>query len=166
MNLDKLKKCIAEIDDDKIDSLKIWISKYDDIIILGNGGSNAISCHISQDYTKKLNKRALCFGDSSRLTCYANDYGWDNTYLQFLKEFSNENTLTILISSSGESNNILKCAEFCVNNNLKMITLSGFAENNMLKKLYKEHSLLHFWVDSDDYGIVECSHEIILHSVL
>ena len=166
MNLDKLKTCIAEIDDDKLDVLKNIILKYNDIIILGNGGSNAISCHISQDYTKVLGKRALCFGDSSRLTCYANDYGWDNTYLQFLKEFSNENTLVILISSSGESNNILKCAYFCTQNNRDMITLSGFSEDNRLNKMFGHNSLIHFWVDSTDYGIVECTHEIILHSVI
>ena len=26
----------------------------EDIIILGNGGSNAISCHLAEDYTKAL----------------------------------------------------------------------------------------------------------------
>lgn len=166
MDLIEFKKCFEDLDNNKLNLLKYTISEHDDIIILGNGGSNAISCHISQDYTKQLKKRAICFGDTSRLSCYANDYGWDNAYVQFLKEFSNENTLVILISSSGESLNISKCAQFCVDKNKKFIILSGFSELNPLKQLYEENSLIHFWVDSKDYGIVECLHEIILHSVL
>ena len=136
------------------------------IIILGNGGSNAISCHIAEDYTKMIGKRTLCFGDSSRMSCYANDYGWENAYQMFLEHFADEDTLVILISSSGESANIINCANYCVDKKLKMITLSGHKPENKLREIGTFNGNLSFWVDSTDYGIVEITHEAILHSVI
>jgi D-sedoheptulose 7-phosphate isomerase len=135
------------------------------IIILGNGGSNAISCHIAQDYTKALGVKSLAFGDTSRMSCYANDYGWENAYVKFLEHFANDDTLVILISSSGNSQNILNAAQYCITKH-KMITLSGFDHLNKLKTVYGPHSLLHFYIPATDYGIVEIAHEFILHSVI
>ena len=59
-----------------------------EIIIIGNGGSNSIASHISQDYTKVLDKKSYSFSDPSRLlsllkmqsiyllcnNCYTNTY--------------------------------------------------------------------------------------------
>ena len=166
MNIKEYQKCFEELDQNKLNHLKLIIDNSDDIIILGNGGSNAISCHLAEDYTKTLKKKAICFGDSARLSCYANDYGWENAYTEFIKHFNSKTTLVILISSSGNSKNILNVAEHCVTNGIPIITLSGFDKNNQLKTIYENKSLTHFWVNSQDYGIVECLHELILHSVI
>lgn len=167
MNISELKTCLNNINEVDLDKLKSIILSYSEIIILGNGGSNAISSHISQDYTKTLNKRAISFSDSSRLTCYINDYGMDMAYVKFIEHFSNKNTLVILISSSGNSSNIINSARHCLHNNIDIITLSGFDRNNKLNSIYgHKMPLLSFWIDSKDYGIVECLHEIILHSVI
>ena len=76
MDLELLK---LEIDKIKLikDKLSSLVSKFNKIIIIGNGGSNAIASHIAVDYTKFLNKQALSFSDSPRLTAYINDYGRD-----------------------------------------------------------------------------------------
>ena len=166
MNIKEYQKCFEELNQDQLSYLNQIIDDFHDIIILGNGGSNAISCHLAEDYTKALNKKAICFGDSARLSCYANDYGWENAYMKFVEHFSTSKTLVILISSSGNSKNIINVAEHCVNNEISIITLSGFDENNKLKTIYEPKSLIHFWVNSQDYGIVECLHELILHSVI
>ena len=166
MNIKEYQKCFEKLDQNKLNQLKQIIEDFQDIIILGNGGSNAISCHLAEDYTKALNKKAICFGDSARLSCYANDYGWENAYTKFVEHFFTPKTLVILISSSGNSKNIINVAEHCVNNGISIITLSGFNENNQLKTNYESNSKLHFWINSQDYGIVECLHELILHSVI
>lgn len=165
MNLQKYKQCLDEINTSDLETLSEVVRASKSIIILGNGGSNAISCHIAQDYTKQLKIRTLCFGDSSRLTCYTNDYGWEHAYTQFIKEFADPETLIMLISSSGNSKNILNAASYCVSKH-NMITLSGFDNNNKLRTEFEDYSLLHFYVNSNDYGIVECLHALILHSVL
>jgi D-sedoheptulose 7-phosphate isomerase len=162
MNLDKLKKEIDIIDGIKHD-LKNLIEDYDKIIIIGNGGSNSIASHISQDYTKVLGKKATCFSDPSRLTCYINDYGRDEAYKKYLEHFADKETLIILISSSGDSMNIVNAAEWCDTNSICYVTLSGFNINNKLNNFNPKFK---YWVDSTDYGIVENAHQILLHSII
>ncbi len=163
MKIDEFQKVLNLVDLKKIKTLEKLVLAHRDIIIIGNGGSNSIASHISQDYTKRLGKRSFSFSDPSRLTCYINDYGMEVAYQQFLKEFADKDSLVILISSSGNSENIVNCARHCIDSDIKMITLSGFSENNKLKTLTEERCL-HFWVDSSDYGVVECLHQVILHT--
>ena len=99
-NLREVSKAVL-FDNDDLQRLKNIVKEHRKIIIIGNGGSNSVSGHIAQDYTKFLHKQALSFSDSPRLTCYMNDIGVENTYVQFIKDFSEDDTLVILISSSG-----------------------------------------------------------------
>ena len=162
MNLDKLKEQIERIKDHK-SRLEYFVNKFNKIILIGNGGSNAIASHISQDYTKVLHKKAISFSDPSRLTCYINDYGRDNAYSEFLDDFAEKDTLVILISSSGNSMNIVNAAKYCEDNSIKYCAISGFSEDNKLNSMNAD---VKFWVDSTDYGIVECTHQAYLHSIL
>lgn len=165
MNLLEFKNCLDAIELGDLANLKTLINNHNHIILLGNGGSNAVTGHVAQDYTKVLGKRALCFCDSSRLSCYANDYGWDHAYSKFLEQFVEPESLVILISSSGNSNNILNAAKFCAGK-YALVTMSGFEPNNHLRSKYQAQSSIHFYVQSSDYGIVEYIHGIILHSVI
>ena len=162
MDIDKL---IQETEKIKLKEDQLWdvVHEYTEIIIIGNGGSNSIASHIAQDYTKVLDKRAISFSDPSRLTCYMNDYGRDNAYAEFLDDFAGKDTLVILISSSGNSMNIVNAAKYCESSEIDYIALSGFNKNNKLNNL---DAKLKFWVDSTDYGIVECTHQAFLHSIL
>tara|TARA_R110001592_G_scaffold52148_7_gene159810 strand:+ start:7200 stop:7697 length:498 start_codon:yes stop_codon:yes gene_type:complete len=165
MNLDKLCSIIQDMKG-HTDRLKILVENHKDIIIIGNGGSNAIASHLSQDYTKALGKRAHSFSDPSRLTCYINDYGRDEAYAKFLEHFATEDTLVILISSSGNSQNICNAARYCIETATQFITLTGFDCGNELNLIGHEHAVLNYWIDATDYGEVECAHEIFLHSII
>ena len=83
MDLDEFKQELNNVDLKALKRLKSTVDDFQNIIIIGNGGSNSIASHISQDYTKQLGKRAFSFSDSSRLTCYINDYGMEEAYKQF-----------------------------------------------------------------------------------
>jgi D-sedoheptulose 7-phosphate isomerase len=163
MNLNKLQLEVSKITEDVKNSLGYWINNHKEIIILGNGGSNSIASHISQDYTKVLDKKSYSFSDPSRLTCYINDYGRDNAYAEFLDDFTEKDTLVILISSSGNSMNIVNAAKYCENNNITYLALTGFNSNNKLNNM---NPMWRWHVDSSDYGVVECVHQIVLHSIL
>jgi len=166
MNLEKLKEEIDKLYAEDIAQLFSIVMASDQVIIIGNGGSNAVASHIAQDYTKQLRIPSITFSDPSRLTCYINDYGMGQAYAQFLSEFTTAATLTILISSSGNSENIINCAKYCYDNHRPYVLLTGFEEANQLKRDYEGGAELSFWVDSSDYGIVETMHQIILHSIL
>jgi len=162
MKISELKNELEKIEvlKHELDSL---VCSHEKIIILGNGGSNSIASHISQDYTKALGKKAITFTDPSRLTCYINDYGMESAYRVFIEEFATKETLVILISSSGNSMNIVNAAMHCNENDIKTATLSGFDKENKLNKITSE---LNYWVNSTDYGVVECAHLIFLHSII
>ena len=166
MILGEFVKELNNISSEKVEQLRHLIYEYKQIIILGNGGSSSIASHITQDYTKQLSRRAFTFSDSSRLTCYINDYGQSLAYSQFLREFSDKDTLVILISSSGNSKNILSCLEYCAKEEIDFALLTGFSNNNLCRSKYKNIAKLEYWVDSTSYGVVECAHQVFLHLVV
>lgn len=165
MNLQEFKNCLNGFTTEEQNKFSEIISKHHNIMILGNGGSSAVASHIAEDYTKMLGKRAMAFGDAPMLSCYANDYGWENAYKMYVEHFLLPDSLLILISSSGKSKNILNAAEYSIGK-ANLITLSGFESNNPLRTEYADKSLMHFYVPSKDYGIVELIHNLILHSVI
>ena len=149
-----------------IEMLRELVTNAGQIIMIGNGGSNSICSHISQDYTKQLGKKAYAFSDPSRLTCYINDYGIEKAYSHFIAEFACPDTLVILISSSGNSPNIVNSVTTCMENGYRFITLTGFDGNNRVRQISKDKSALDVWVDSHDYGVVECAHQVFLHAIV
>ncbi len=140
---------------------KIKINK-NKVIIVGNGGSAAIASHVSVDLTKVAKVRCINFNESDLITCYANDYGYENWVSQSLESYADKNDLVILISSSGNSKNIINAAKKSLEMKLKLVTLSGFKKNNKLSK----YGNLNFWVDSSSYNKVEMTHHIWLLSVV
>lgn len=157
---------LQNISQDDIERLRSLIKESDKVVLVGNGGSNAIASHIMVDYNKFLNKPTVCPTDASMLTAYTNDYGVDNAFVKYLEDVVVDNSLVILISSSGNSENIVKCANFCCRNKVKYVLLTGFDEDNRVRDFYKLPASLDFWVNSQSYGVVECVHQIFLHSVV
>jgi len=47
-------------------------------IIAGNGGSAAIASHCAVDFTKNAGIRCINFNEADLITCFANDYGYEN----------------------------------------------------------------------------------------
>ena len=126
------------------------------MILIGNGGSASIAAHCSVDFTKACGISAINFNEPNLITCFANDYGYENWAVEALKAYSHQNDLVILISSSGKSKNIVKAAKFCNKNKINLVTFTGFSISNPVKKLGK----INFWVNSKKYNIVEMTHHI------
>ena len=135
------------------------------IIILGNGGSNSVASHISQDYMKFHNKKVSILSDPSMITMLTNDFGYDWAYQKFLEYYVEIDTLVIIISSGGESENMINCLNWCEENKVSYGVLTGFGENNTIRKNAK-NSLWNYYINSNSYGVVECVHQIFLHGVV
>jgi len=138
------------------------IRKKSKVYIVGNGGSASIANHVSVDFTKIAKIPSVTFNNSNLITCFANDYGYENWVVEAIKSYTNKNDLMILISSSGTSKNIVNAAQYCKYNKINLITLSGFNKNNPLNKLGN----INFHVDSKEYNFIEMSHHIILLSLV
>lgn len=164
-----IKDCIdilSEMEDSEAyNKFKTVFTQNNKFIIIGNGGSNSVASHISQDFVKKCNKRSLTFSDPSMLTCFINDYGMENAYLAFVKAYVDNDTFVILISSSGESKNILNVIKYCEINNIAYGILTGFMKSNTARVLGR-NAKFDYYVNSRNYGVVECVHQIFLHGVV
>ena len=58
--------------------------------------------------------------------------------------------------------NIINAASYCKENNIDLITFSGFSKDNELKNLGK----VNFHVNSENYNYIEMTHHIILLSIV
>lgn len=132
------------------------------VYCIGNGGSAGIASHFCNDLIKALKIPANTLVDSNVITCLANDFGYDKCYSESLKVNMKNQDLLIAISSSGNSLNIINAAIIANEKKAKVVTLSGFAHSNKLRK----EGDLNFWIDSMDYGLVEMSHFFILHTLV
>ena len=132
------------------------------IIIIGNGGSAAIASHASVDFTKVGKVRCINFNESSLLTCFSNDYGYENWASRALEFYADPKDLVILISSSGKSKNIVNAAKKAKNLKCHLITFTGFLKNNEVSK----HGKYNFWVNSKIYNFIENTHQLWILSLV
>ena len=110
--------------------LKETHSEGKKIMIFGNGGSAAIASHFSVDLTKNARVRCSNYNESDLLTCFSNDYGYENWVKKALSSYADKGDLLICISSSGESKNIINGAKFAKKIGCKVVTLTGFNKKN------------------------------------
>lgn len=132
------------------------------IIVVGNGGSAAMASHVAVDLTKAAGCRAITFNEADLLTCFANDYGYENWVEKALNFYADKGDVVVLISSSGTSKNIVNGANWAKQNGLSVVTLSGFNSDNPLKKIGD----INLWVDSKGYNIIEMAHHIWLVAIV
>lgn len=163
------EECVANLQREELGSeYQKYRSAYEThkkFILIGNGGSNSAAGHIAQDMTKRGGKRAIAFTDSSMLTCFMNDYGVDQAYARFLEFYADDDTFIILISSSGESANIVKSVAWCQENMLKYGVLTGFSGRNTVRMM-SEDATFNYHIPTASYGVAECLHQIFLHGVV
>lgn len=132
------------------------------IIFIGNGGSAAIAGHQAVDYWKNGGMRAIAFNDSSLLTCISNDYGYSQVFEKPIEMFADPGDVLIAISSSGQSDNILRGSRAALVKGCDLITMSGFKPDNPLRSL----GHVNFFAPSSSYGHVEISHLALCHCLL
>ena len=54
------------------------------IFFIGNGGSNSICSHMMQDFAKIAKFQTFSFSDPSLITCFSNDFGYENAISEWL----------------------------------------------------------------------------------
>jgi D-sedoheptulose 7-phosphate isomerase len=132
------------------------------IMFVGNGGSAGICSHLAIDFSKNGGLRAMAFNDPSALTCLGNDLGYENVFASQVEFHGRAGDLLVAISSSGRSPNILNAVKAARAASCKIITFSGFTEDNELRSAGD----VNFFVRSKEYGFVEVAHLALCHAVL
>ena len=96
----------------------------------GNGGSMADALHFAEELTGRFRKErrplpAMALGESTHLTCVSNDYGFDHVFSRMVEAFGQAGDVLVLLSTSGNSNNLVLAAEKARERGVRVVGLLG-----------------------------------------
>lgn len=135
------------------------------IYACGNGGSAAIANHLLCDFQKGLQTntglRPRVTSLSAHLeliTAIANDISYDEVFVYQLRTMARPGDVLMTISSSGNSENVVRAATWAKANGIPTISLNGFSGGRSA-----EIADVSIHVDAQNYGVVEDIHQSIMH---
>lgn len=164
----KLDKALSTIPQENIEllfnELKKKISGEGKIHLLGNGGSAANASHIVGDYKKTFclmgfDIDIIHHGDNvSYLTAVSNDLDYSEIYSSFVGTIIKENDFVIYLSGSGNSINLVKCAQQASLLKVKQSSITAYNGGKL-----KEIVAIPIHIDFPDMEIAEDCQIIIFH---
>src|SRR5258708_16465956 len=135
------------------------------IFACGNGGSAAIANHLSCDCSKGiaadtgLRPRVISLSSTVELiTAIANDIDYGEVFTHQLRNAARPGDVLITISSSGDSENIVRALAWARDNGMTTIAMSGFSGG---RSATTADISLH--VAAENYGVVEDAHQALMH---
>lgn len=116
---EKAGACIAEA-----------LKKGNKVFSCGNGGSMCDAMHFAEELTGRFrNDRkplpAVAIADSSHISCTANDYGYESVFSRYLEAWGQTGDVLLAISTSGNSENVLRAAKTALLKGMKVVALTG-----------------------------------------
>ena len=132
------------------------------VFFIGNGGSAAIASHMTADFMKNGGMKTYSLYDSAVTTCMGNDYGYEDIFWRPLDFLMGKEDLLVAISSAGNSANIVRAVMTAQKKQGKVITFSGFKEDNRIKGMGD----INVYVPGEHYGMVESIHNLILQQIV
>lgn len=132
------------------------------VYFCGNGGSAGIAQHMTADFLKNGGIFTHNLYGQATLTCLSNDLSYEYVFSKQIELMAKEGELLVAISSSGESENIIKAIETIREIKGRVITLTGFKSDNRIRKMGDWN----IYVPEEHYGIVESIHNVILQQIV
>tara|TARA_B100001939_G_scaffold259304_1_gene226246 strand:- start:782 stop:1366 length:585 start_codon:yes stop_codon:yes gene_type:complete len=115
---------------DAIEILSASLSQGGKVISCGNGGSMCDAMHFAEELSGRFrNDRrglaALSISDPSHISCVANDYGYKYIFSRYVEAIGKEGDILLGISTSGNSENVIKAVKTAKEKGIKTIVLTG-----------------------------------------
>ena len=133
--------------------------------VAGNGGSAAIADHTVCDGTKGAHvpgtaplRTVSLAANGPMLTALANDVDYASVFSEQLGWYLREGDAVLLVSSSGNSPNVVAACRLANERGVATIAFTGFS-GGALARLARH--VVH--VPVDNYGIVEDTHQSLIH---
>jgi D-sedoheptulose 7-phosphate isomerase len=142
----------------------IALSNGNKILVCGNGGSAADSQHFAAELVGRYKKerRGLpsidLTTDSSAVTAISNDYGFEHVFSRQIEALGKKGDVLLLISTSGNSPNLVKAAKKAKEMEIETFALLG-SEGGELKNLC-DYPII---VPSDNTPRIQEMHIVIIH---
>ena len=170
--LDKINLSFQKLDlqplEEMINLLTESIGERTRIFIAGNGGSAATASHFATDLNKSQDAygnfgRAISLCDNvSMITAIGNDDEFENIFAAQLINLASSMDVLVLISASGNSENLVRALAVSRNIGMKTVGLLGFDGGRLLNQV---DFAIHTKTDKGDYGPAEDAHSIVCHYV-
>ncbi len=140
------------------------LEKGNKVLLYGNGGSAADAQHIAAEWVGRFvrERRPLAAmaltTNTSTLTGVGNDYGYEQVFVRQMRALGREGDISIAISTSGNSSNVLIATEAALEMGLVTVGLTG-SDGGKLGSMVRYH--LH--VPSQSTARVQEIHIMIGH---
>lgn len=166
---EQVARGFASVDRDRLaracDILDVAYAQGGTIYVCGNGGSAAISNHFHCDHLKgvqtdtRLKPRVVSLASTvETLTAIANDISYDEVFVYQLRTMAEAGDVLITVSSSGDSENVVRAAKWAAGNHVSVISFTGFSGGRTAAL-----ADVNLHVDADNYGVVEDVHQSLMH---
>ena len=167
------EKLLTQISNEEVMKLAIAINQArkteNTVYIAGNGGSASTASHFATDIgIGSLNRAnpvrsvSLC-DNTAAITAIANDMDYSSIFAQQLKLLGKQGDLLIVISASGNSDNLIKAVGITSELGMQSHSLTGF-DGGKLKQLTLGRNI-HVETPKGAYGLVEDAHLAICHVI-
>lgn len=140
------------------------------VYVCGNGGSAATASHMQADFsfftryfTKFRPKVKALTDNAAMMTAVGNDTSFDDIFVEQLKGHFEQDDVLICISASGNSENLVRAAQYANSKNGSSIAFVGFSGGKLL-----ETATLSLYTPNPkgDYGPIEDLHMIFNHFIV
>ena len=137
------------------------------ILSCGNGGSAEQAQHFASELVNRFEKERQGLAgialttDASVLTSIANDYSFDIVFSRQINALANKGDILFALSTSGNSQNILKAIETAQQQNMEVILLSGKNGGKAARQLNKES--IEIRVPTQTTARIQEVHLLVIH---
>lgn len=161
-----IRKCSREIKAAALAVVDLYYKKGGTVFLFGNGGSAADAQHIAGELFSIFRLRRIPLSanalttDTSVLTSISNDMGYEYIFSRQLEALATPKDLVIALSTSGESENVVRGVQLAKSRGIKTITLAG-EKGGKLAKLAD----IAIKVPSNDVAHIQEAHTTIGHII-
>lgn len=136
------------------------------VLVCGNGGSSCDAAHFAEELTGRFRKDrpplpAIACTDVGHITCTANDYGFDEVFARWVTALGRKGDVLILLSTSGNSENIVRAAGAGAAADMTIASLLGRDGGRL-----KGSSRIEIIVPGETSDRIQELHMLILHTAV
>ena len=136
------------------------------LFFCGNGGSACDAMHAAEEFTGRFRKNrpalpAVAIADPAHLTCVGNDFGFEEIFSRYLEAHAGANDILVVLSTSGNSPNIIKAVE--VGRQLGMTTIAFLGKGGGAVKGLCDMEII---IPSERSERIQELHMTLLHIVI
>lgn len=159
-------KDLSYIISDATDRIITSLQNNGKIVIFGNGGSAADAQHLAAEFIGRFEKERDAIPaislttDSSIITSIGNDYSFDKIFERQCEALLEPNDILFVISTSGNSSNVINGAKVAKKKNITSVGLLGSNGGNV-----KDHLTIPIVIPSNSTPRIQEVHRIILHAI-